>query len=415
MHEPGFPVLCALAIIAVLLPLPWHWKARNTGTLLYIGWTLVGNIVFMVNSLVWAGNLKNPAPIWCDISTKLIMAMSVGITAASLCINRRLYNIATIKSVTHMRGSKRRDAIIDLSLGVGLPILIMILHYVVQGHRFDIIEDVGCWPSVYNTLLAVPMILMWPVLISVASFIYAGLSIRAFLETRRQFTQVLSNSNSGLNMSRYFRLMALAATEMLFSLPFSLWILVTNMTGILNPWVSWEDTHQNFGHINFIPRVYIEALPHVKLVMDINRWITPAGGFLFFAYFGLAGEASAEYRRALWRLVAPFGIKPPAPKPQSSAWYVSFNSPIRFWFPNCRDFVAGPTDLCLVNLRLAATSSPSPARAPHSTQQCPQARPPSTTSPQDSRLRSNMTRSRNMTSSRKSPDDLFCAVHPMPS
>lgn len=160
--------------------------------------------------------------------------------------------------------------------------------------------------------------------------LYSALTIRAFLETRRQFTQVLSNSNSGLNMSRYFRLMALAATEMLFSLPLSIYLLVTNLTGVLNPWVSWEDTHQNFGHINFIPRVYMLAVPHVKLVIDMSRWVTPAGGLLFFAYFGLAGEASAEYRRILWKVLAPLGIKPPATKPQSSAWYVLFDLLVQF-------------------------------------------------------------------------------------
>ena len=133
-------------------------------------------------------------------------------------------------------------------------------------------------------------------------------------------------------MSRYFRLMALAATEILFSLPFSLYILVSNMNMGVFPWISWEDTHQNFGNINFVPHAFLAANPHQKLLLDINRWITPAGGFLFFAYFGLAGEASSEYRQALWKLVAPLGIKPPAAKPQSSAWYVFLHSRTRFSF-----------------------------------------------------------------------------------
>lgn len=67
MRDPIFTALCALAIVLLLLPLPWHLKARNTGTLLYVGWTILGNIVFLVNSIVWSGNLNNPAPVWCDI------------------------------------------------------------------------------------------------------------------------------------------------------------------------------------------------------------------------------------------------------------------------------------------------------------------------------------------------------------
>ncbi|KAG8682528.1 a-factor receptor, partial [Ceratobasidium sp. 394] len=217
MRDPVFPVFCAVGIALCLLPLPWHWKARNTGTLLYVGWTIIGCVIFLVNSIVWAGNLGDHSPVWCYISTKLLIGLSVGITAASLCINRKLYRISTIKSVVDIRGSKKRDIIFDLSMGVGLPIFVMALHFIVQDHRYDILEDYGCWPVTYNTLLSIPLVFAWPVVISVASFIYAGLTIRAFLETRRQFAQALSKNSTGLNMSRYFRLMALAATEMLFS------------------------------------------------------------------------------------------------------------------------------------------------------------------------------------------------------
>jgi hypothetical protein len=65
---PAYPVFSALSIVLVLLPLPWHWKARNTGTLLYIAWTVVGNLVFTINTIVWAGSFEDYAPIWCDIS-----------------------------------------------------------------------------------------------------------------------------------------------------------------------------------------------------------------------------------------------------------------------------------------------------------------------------------------------------------
>lgn len=58
---------------------------------------------------------------------------------------------------------KRNEVIIDLSIGLGLPVLVMALReyrnwisvyhlsdwqvdYVVQGHRYDIVENVGCTP-----------------------------------------------------------------------------------------------------------------------------------------------------------------------------------------------------------------------------------------------------------------------------
>lgn len=167
------------------------------------------------------------------------------------------------------------------------------------------------------------MVFMWPILLGVAGLIYSSLTIRAFLNTRRQFSQVLSASHSGLNMSRYFRLMALAATELLFSLPFSLYIFINNFKNLndLNPWISWADTHQNFGKINFIPWIFIESSADRGIGFAVNRWALPAGGILFFMYFGIAGEASAEYRKWFWAIAGRFGIKK-SPKAAHSKWCV---------------------------------------------------------------------------------------------
>ncbi|KAG9124469.1 a-factor receptor [Ceratobasidium sp. 392] len=312
----AFTASCALSIFLVLLPSPWHWKARNTGTLLYIFWTVVGNIIFLVNSIIWNGNFEtDPVPVWCDITTKLIIGMSVGLVAASLCINRRLYDIATIKSVTVDQDSRRRRIIFDLLVGIVLPIFVMALSYVVQTNRYNILEDFGCWPTTYPTLLAIPLVLLWPIIISVASFIYAALSIRAFLRARRQFNQAMSHSPTGINMSRYFRMMGLSSGEMLFSLPLSIYILYLNLQTPQLPWISWEYTHNNFSIVQKVPIDFIKADLTQYNVMMLNQWCLPTGGFLFFLWFGLAGEAMNEYKRFFYRIMAPFGIKPSPPKP----------------------------------------------------------------------------------------------------
>ncbi|KAF8597846.1 STE3-domain-containing protein [Ceratobasidium sp. AG-I] len=316
MRDPAFPFFCALSIILVLLPLPWHVKVRNTGTLLYIGWTILGNLVFLVNSFVWSENLTNHAPIWCDISTKIIIGLSVGICAASLSINRRLYLIAAQNESRAFRRFTRRDTIIDLCLGIGLPVLVMILHFIVQSHRYDIIEDIGCWPVVYNTLVAVPTVLMWPIIIGSASFIYACHSILAFLRRQSNFGEILANSHTGLNISRYFRLMAMSATEMLFTIPLAIFLLVNNLRGAQNPWVSWADTHSDFGRVGYLSYSFIEEFPQVGTALTITRWALPGSGILFFAFFGMANEAFAEYKRIFWAAAALVGFRRPAPKLQ---------------------------------------------------------------------------------------------------
>ena len=61
------------------------------------------------------------------IVSRLGTGMSVAIPAAVLCINRRLYILASVDSVLHYSTAKRREVIIDLAIGIGLPILEMIL------------------------------------------------------------------------------------------------------------------------------------------------------------------------------------------------------------------------------------------------------------------------------------------------
>jgi hypothetical protein len=46
--------------------------------------------------------------------------------------------------------------------------------YIPQGHRFNIFEDVGCFPAIYNTPPAYPLVWMWPLVISLISVSYCG-------------------------------------------------------------------------------------------------------------------------------------------------------------------------------------------------------------------------------------------------
>jgi len=55
-------------------------------------------------------------------------------------------------------------------------ILTNISDVVVQPHRFDILEDVGCYPVIYTTLPAYFLVYMWPVLLGSISFVYSGKS-----------------------------------------------------------------------------------------------------------------------------------------------------------------------------------------------------------------------------------------------
>jgi len=141
-----------------------------------------------------------------------MMGASVGIPAASLCINRRLYYIASAQTVSLGRrevcflplrlspllNNSTRNYVLSwltllsafssplftwpsVSLGLCLPEVelshlsyLFSSEYIVQGHRFNIFEDIGCFPALYNTLLTYFISNIWPIVIGLISAGYCS-------------------------------------------------------------------------------------------------------------------------------------------------------------------------------------------------------------------------------------------------
>ena len=69
MAQRAFIAASGLSLVLLALPAPWHIRANNSGTILYIFWSFLGNLVYLINTVIWSGNIRNPSPIWCDICT----------------------------------------------------------------------------------------------------------------------------------------------------------------------------------------------------------------------------------------------------------------------------------------------------------------------------------------------------------
>jgi pheromone a factor receptor len=233
--------------------------------------------------------------------------------------------------LTHLPLKRKRAFIGDLAIVIGIPVLAMTLRmfsniffhtswptllssdYVVQGHRFNIVEEVGCYPDVYSTPLAFVLVFSWPILLGCVSFFYAGKfchpnylavskallarTLLAFVQRRLQLSE-LAISMTLINVSTYLRLMLLACTEMACTIPLGIYTVYISMKGIpINPWVSWEDTHYNFSRVVSIPAVIWRADPSFRTSVELTRWLFPACALLFFLLFGFAQEARKQYRK----------------------------------------------------------------------------------------------------------------------
>ncbi|KAJ8081619.1 a-factor receptor [Marasmius tenuissimus] len=236
LSQELYSAFSLLAFILVTIPLSWHLEAWNTGTCCFMIWTGLGDLIYFINSIIWNGRVGNYAPVWCDISEKYYAGINVALPVCSMCINRRLYHIAT--TVTFTRAERRRAVMVDLAICVGIPVLAMILHYIPQGHRFDIFEDFGCWFTVYNTWVAFVLVFAWPLAIACVSGVYSILCLRSFYRRSRQSKELLSGNNN-LKTSRYIRLMCLASVDVVVTIPFALYLVVNDATRAgVHPWIS---------------------------------------------------------------------------------------------------------------------------------------------------------------------------------
>ena len=124
---PLFPIASFLGFVVVLVPLPWHLQAGNSGTCFFVFWTSLACLNQFINSVMWANDAINRAPVWCDIcewqllsvlmgsltigrcvATRIMLGSAVGIPASSLCIMRRLHSIAKVQAVSLTHKEVRR-------------------------------------------------------------------------------------------------------------------------------------------------------------------------------------------------------------------------------------------------------------------------------------------------------------------
>lgn len=302
-----FSMFAFIGFLFCAIPFRWHLEAWNTGTCLYMFWVGFGCLFQFINSVVWNGNAINWAPVWCDISARFIIGYNWAVPAAALCINRRLYHIASVKSVTISKAEKRRAIMVDLGIGLGLPILGMILQYIPQGHRFNIFEDIGCFPYTYYTPVALVLVSLPPIIIGLVSLVYCVLSIRNFKKRHAQFAELLSG-HSNLSSNRYLRLMALAATDAVLTVPFASWAMALNIKGGIQPWLGWEDTHYGFSRVDQFPALLWRLDPTIELSLEFSRWSIVACAFVFFGFFGFADEALKNYRSAVSTVAKKVGV-----------------------------------------------------------------------------------------------------------
>ncbi|TDL26927.1 STE3-domain-containing protein [Rickenella mellea] len=297
MHQPGHSLAAFLAAFLVLIPLPCHWKARNVATVAIIAWLFVLNLTYAVNAIVWSNNAINHAPVYCDIVTKLIIGAQIALPAAAFCVAKHLELVASSRKVLD-RDDRKRRLIFESIMCFGVPIIYMLLHFIVQGHRFDIIEDYGCVPTTYHSIPAVFLVYLPPLVLSVATFIYAALALRHFIKRRLSFSIHLQGTGSALTTQQYLRLLAMAVVEIMWSTALIAVNMWSTISPGLRPWTSMADVHSNFSRVDLYPLILLPR--QTQVLTELFWWWIPVSAYVFFLFFGLGEETVSEYKAGLF-------------------------------------------------------------------------------------------------------------------
>ncbi|KAF7326243.1 Fungal pheromone STE3G-protein-coupled receptor [Mycena kentingensis (nom. inval.)] len=309
---PG--ALAASAFISALLlasTVPHHWRIRSFATLSIIAWLLTHETIKGINAAIWADNVGfhgDYGHVWCDISTKLELGSAVGLPGSCLALSIRLFRIVRgYDSDTNMRGNR----ILDLVLCYGTPILVMSLHIIVQGHRYNIIEAIGCIPTIYYSWPAIVIIELPIIVLSSLCPIYSLLTIWSFYRRYRTSHSRIhyhSSSSTGpkcvTSIGCFVRL--LLATTVISIVTLAMTILqVFTVYGVLRdglpPWVSWAFVHAEFEVIERV--AFSEMASADKVQLLIYWWPWPIAAVALFLFFSVGREARQEWR-SRWEMMA---------------------------------------------------------------------------------------------------------------
>ncbi|KZV71043.1 fungal pheromone STE3G-protein-coupled receptor [Peniophora sp. CONT] len=324
---PLYPLACILASICVFSVLlnSFVRQSWNLGVTFLCFWLLIENMAGAINTIVWSDNADVRFYIYCDIVSHVAVVTHVVKPLATLIITRRLYLIASLRSVELPSEAMRRwDLAVEWTLGLVLPILVAgPIYYVNQGGRFQVIEGFGCTNGSLGSILYILILQSWaiiPPLLSVT--VYYPRITWTFYRQRREINQFLHSSGS-VTSTMYLRILALASFDILLTLPIGIVNVVLSVVsdlvrGDFPFYNGWAHVHENWGPVS-VPYANLEALgPSILGQLYFTYWTSPVLAFAIFGLFGLAAEARASYWRIICKIGGWFRCIPNAPGQKAS-------------------------------------------------------------------------------------------------
>ncbi|KZV59981.1 STE3-domain-containing protein [Peniophora sp. CONT] len=318
---PLYPIACILSAVMLLLVLITSFirQSWNLGVAFLCFWLFWENITFGINAIIWSDNSDIKLYIYCDIVTHMQVITSVVKPMATFIITRRLYLIASLRSVELPdKAVKHRNLAIEWTLGLALPVIVAgPFYYIVQEFRFEVLAGFGCQSTADDSSLGILLINSWavvPPLLSIA--VYYPRVLRIFYQQKRAMDHFLQSNNSVSRLS-FFPIFALASIDLILTLPVGIVTIVLEVveslvqTGNFPLYTGWNVLHSNMEPLGLSYTKLVAAGTSTLAQLYFVHWTSPVLAFAIFSLFGITAEARASYWRIICTVEGWFGWKPP--------------------------------------------------------------------------------------------------------
>jgi pheromone a factor receptor len=181
MPDYPFSVFTCLGFLLCIPPAYFNWKiaSRPWATLIFIGWIFTLNLIEFMDSIIWSSNDTSEwwdGKIYCDINSRIKSVFPIGVPGAAIGICRFLADATNPNpSQNDLQYTVFRRNMIDLFLGIILPLINVGLKYIVNPSRYWIVGVNGCTGITAITWPSIPLYYLWSPILSLIAAFYAGI------------------------------------------------------------------------------------------------------------------------------------------------------------------------------------------------------------------------------------------------
>ncbi|EGW35332.1 uncharacterized protein SPAPADRAFT_146456 [Spathaspora passalidarum NRRL Y-27907] len=300
--------LAAFALISWILLIPpfiWHCKCKNFPAICLVFWLSFVNFNVFFNTMVWGHDNFYHAwdgKIWCDVTVRLEAGSSTGKICAITSLILNLYMILRAKPGVFLEFNSWKKRAIDLSICLITPIFIMSTNYIISAFRYGVFKYEGCVSMFGPNYATIGLDHMWPIIWSSIALVIAIMTLYSFFTQRKEISNILVCTNSGLTYQRFARLLIFCLLIILAMAPLSGYYFADIFKYKLHKF-EWDEVHQeDWGEIMYYD---------VGFTVGYRRLVNSILSIIAFLLFGLGSDAVEMYKSIINDTILLFSRKVP--------------------------------------------------------------------------------------------------------